>query len=65
MIGDVTLDNQVEVSDAVLLARYLNSDASAKVMDQGLVNAEVNGDGTVDGSDLTDILRIIAKIIEV
>ncbi len=64
-IGDVNLDDSVDVSDAVLLARYLNADASAKVMDQGLVNAEVHKDGTVDGNDLADILRIIAKIIVV
>ena len=63
LTGDVTCDNKVDVSDAVLLARYLNSDKNAVVTDQGRANAEVRKDGKIDSDDLTDILRIIAKLL--
>ena len=63
LTGDVNLDDSVDVSDAVLLARYLNSDSSAKITDQGLRNAEVHLDGKITTDDLTDILRIIAKLL--
>ena len=64
MIGDVTLDGSIDVSDAVLLARYLNSDANAKVKDVGLANADADKNGTVDGEDINKILMYIAKIID-
>jgi len=64
MIGDVTCDNVVDVSDAVLLARYLTSDASAKVSDTGRANADADKNGKVEGDDVTQILKYIAKIID-
>lgn len=63
LTGDVTCDNKVDVSDAVLLARYLNADKNAVVTDQGRLNAEVRKDGKINSDDLTDILRIIAKLL--
>ncbi len=63
LTGDVNLDESVDVSDAVLLARYLNQDKTAKVSDQGLRNAEVRIDGEITSDDLTDILKIIARIL--
>ena len=62
--GDITCDGSVDVADAVLLARYLNSDSEATVTDQGLSNADCNRDGKTDSTDLTDILRFIAKQIK-
>ena len=64
MVGDVTCDNVVDVSDAVLLARFLNSDANAKVSDTGRANADADKNGTVEGDDVTQILKYIAKIID-
>ncbi len=61
--GDITCDNSIDVSDAVLLARFLNADSEAGITDQGLANADCNKDGKTDGTDLTDLLRYIAKKI--
>ena len=61
--GNANCDEGVDVSDAVLIARFAVSDADAKMTDQGRRNADVTGDGIVDGFDTTKILKYIAKII--
>ena len=64
LLGDVDESGRVDVSDAVLLARYLNSDANAKVKDAGLANADADKNGKVEGEDINRILMYIAKIID-
>jgi endoglucanase len=61
--GDTNCNGTVDVSDAVLLAKYLNSDASGNVTEQGKVNANVIS-GKLDADDLSAILMLIAKIIK-
>ena len=60
--GDVNLDCAIDVSDAVLTARYLAEDKTAKITDQGLQNADADGDGSVTTDDITAILKQIARI---
>jgi len=60
--GDADCNGSVDVSDAVLLAKYLNSDSSAKITDQGQVNANVIT-GDLDTDDLSAILMYIARMI--
>ncbi len=60
--GDVTLDCSIDVSDAVLLARFCTEDSTAVITDQGKQNADVNGSGNVDLDDVTAILRKIARL---
>jgi hypothetical protein len=60
--GDVTLDCSVDVSDAVLLARFCAEDSNAFITDQGKQNADVNEDGNLTLDDVTAILRKIAKL---
>lgn len=59
--GDMTGDGMVDVSDAVLAARFYAEDAAAVVTDQGRRNGDVNADGNIDGSDIQEILELIAK----
>ena len=62
--GDANLDNNVDVADAVLVCRYLISDSTAKIQEQGVANAAVvNGDNAPTASDVAKILQFIAKII--
>ena len=61
--GDANLDTYVDVSDAVLVAKFVNSDVSGKISDQGLKNADCDGVAGVDGGDITRILMFIAKIV--
>ena len=60
--GDVTLDCAVDVSDAVLLARFCTEDSTAVITEQGRQNADVNGSGNIDLDDVTAILRKVAKL---
>ncbi len=60
--GD-TPEMRVDVSDAVLLARFVAEDASANVSAQGKLNADVNASGKPDADDTLKILQFIAKII--
>ena len=53
---------KVDVSDAVLLARFLNEDKAAKITDQGQKNANVIK-GDLDSDDISGILLCIARII--
>ncbi|MBP0970636.1 MAG: dockerin type I repeat-containing protein, partial [Oscillospiraceae bacterium] len=59
--GDLNLDGTSDVSDAVLLARYLAADAEAVISDQGLANADADGNSQVQTDDLVVILKRIAK----
>lgn len=61
--GDVNCDGNVDVSDAVLLSRVVASDITAKMTDQGTLNADCKYDGTLNGEDVTMILQYIARII--
>ncbi len=63
MLGDVNESGKVDVSDAVLLARYIAEDAGANVTAQGKINADVDKSGNQDADDITLILKYIAKLI--
>ena len=60
--GDCDCSRYVDVSDAVLLARFLAEDQTAKMTDQGRRNADCNADGEIDSGDIISILRHIAKL---
>lgn len=60
-LGDANLDNEVDVSDAVYVLRYI-----ANLIDLGTTEmkaADANRDSVVDVSDAVTILRYIAKLI--
>ena len=63
MLGDVNESGVVDVSDAVLLARFVAEDSGANVTGQGKVNADVNKNGSPDSDDVLMILKYIAKMI--
>ena len=63
LIGDVNLDEMVDVSDAVLLARFIAEDTKAVVYDQGKLNAAVVDDDVLDSNDVIGILKIIEKLV--
>ena len=61
LTGDVNCSGAVDVSDAVLLARFCAEDKTASITDAGLRNADANGDGNVSTEDVTRITEIIAR----
>ena len=61
LLGDADCSGVVDVSDAVLIARFSAEDKSAVITDQGQRNADCDGKAGVDGSDMTRVLQYIAK----
>lgn len=62
-LGDVNLDSTIDVSDAVLLARFCAEDSEAVITAQGKQNADLDYDGSITGQDVITILKMIAKLI--
>lgn len=63
-LGDVDCSGVVDVSDAVLLARYALADPDAAVSEDGLRNADVNRSGTLDTDDVIMIVQYLAGVIK-
>ena len=61
--GNVNCKEGTDVSDAVLLARFVAEDTDANITAEGKKNADVNGDGKLTSDDVIVILRIIAKLV--
>ena len=57
--GDIDLSGDVDVSDAVLAARYSVGDR-VNVKEQGIVNADVTHDGVVKNDDVLKLVRFCA-----
>ena len=64
LYGDVNVDGEITIADAVMLARYIAEDKAVKVSEQGTINANCAYDNTIDSSDLTAIARYLAHLIE-
>ena len=62
LLGDVNVDNVVDISDVIMLARYVAEDKEIKVTAAGLKNADLNADGKYTAADTTAIIKIIAKL---
>lgn len=65
LYGDMSCDGVFDVSDAVLLARFIVQDKTAKVTDLGISNADVDGDGAVTTDDISRMLEKIGRMIDV
>lgn len=63
MWGDANLSGKVDVSDAVLVARFCAEDSSANITSVGRLNADVTHNNNVDTEDVTKILQFVAKLI--
>ncbi|MBQ5339602.1 MAG: S8 family serine peptidase [Oscillospiraceae bacterium] len=60
--GDFNCDGTVDVSDAVMLARFCAEDPNVNITSVGWRFADVNHDGLRNPDDVIGILRIIAKL---
>ena len=61
-LGDVDVNGDVNVADAVLLARFLAEDKDVEVSAQGKLNADCNQDNNTTADDNTMILEYLAGI---
>ena len=62
-VGD-TPYQRVDVSDAVVLARYLTEDVYVTFSQQGKLNADVDTDGELTTDDVIKILKFVARLID-
>ena len=60
--GDTNCDASVDVSDAVLLARFVAEDSTALITELGRRNSDCDEDGELSSADVLAILRHIAKL---
>ena len=60
--GDVDVNGSVNVSDAVLLNRYIAEDSAVTVSEQGLLNADMGGAVGVTAEDAAILLRMLAHL---
>ena len=60
--GDVDVNGDVNVADAVKLARYNAEDKEITVTAQGIANADLNGDTKLTAEDLTILLNMLANL---
>ena len=60
--GDVDLSGIVDVSDAVLIARYYVGDWEITLTDEGLRLADTNLDGEVNDADLIEVIQYIVGL---
>ena len=61
--GDADCSGVIDVSDAVMLARYVAEDSDVRITETGKRNADCNKNGNPDSEDVILILQYIAKLI--
>ena len=61
MLGDVNCDGRVSIGDAIVLARYVGEE-SVSINAQGKANAELTEDNILGFDDVSEVLRIIARL---
>lgn len=60
--GDSNCSGTTDVSDSVLLARYCAEDQEAVLTAEGKTNSDTTGDGALTMDDVTETLKIVAKL---
>ena len=60
--GDINIDCEINVSDAVLIARIISEDATLNLTSTGMGNADVDGDGLLTLHDTATLLRRRANL---
>ena len=62
--GDVNMDGMVDISDSVLLNKYLNDPENNPLSEQAQENADVYKDGRLTASDSETIVKYISSIVK-
>ena len=61
--GDADCSGTVDISDAVLVARFTAEDQDAVISEQGKTNADVSHKDGIDSNDVLMILKYIARLL--
>ena len=60
--GDADCSGQLTVADAILVKRMLEDDETVKLNEEGLQNADFDGNGVVNMNDVTEMLNQIIRM---
>lgn len=63
LYGDADCSGLVDVSDAVLISRFVLSDPDAEITDQGKLNADCDGEKGITSSDAIRVVQHIAGLV--
>lgn len=58
--GDLDANGEVNVIDAVAMARLVGDDPELELSEAGLSSSDYNGDGVTDALDLNDLMKYLA-----
>lgn len=61
--GDVNSDKEIDIADAVLLARFCAEDETALLSRQGMINADADNNKIIDSNDTIHILKFITQTL--
>ena len=61
LIGDANCDGKVSVSDSVTILLHIGNRDKYDLTEQGKKNADVNGDGSITGTDAVELQKIDAN----
>lgn len=64
LVGDANLDKKVSVADAVAILQHLGNRDKYRLSEQGLVNADVDGEPGVTAKDALLIQQMDARLID-
>ena len=62
LLGDVNVDSAVDISDAIMLSRYVAEDPTLIITEQGKRNGDVDVDDRYTARDVICVLAIIARL---
>ena len=65
MKGDANCDGKVNVADAVAILQYIANQTKYPLSDEGMINADVDGEPGITGGDSVVIQKIDAGIVTI
>ena len=60
--GDANANGEVDIADAVLMARYCAEDKEVTITEAGIANADCNSDGKLTADDIVMVLEHLANL---
>ena len=58
--GDIDQNGEINIADAILLARYIAEDNDISITEDGITAADLDADGYVTAMDQNKLLELIA-----
>ncbi len=60
--GDIDNNGEVDITDVIMLGRYMNENSAFLLPDEGLGNVDMDDSGTLDAIDMDMLVKHIARV---